>query len=92
MDRERVLFVRWGGSVAIDISEVSSANSATLDYFLVRKLTELGCTVDLCMTSKTTADLVNSNARDFYKDVNIVDVPYDTSMYNYVFVLQGTTN
>lgn len=92
MDRERVLFVRWGGSVAIDISEVSSANSATLDYFLVRKLTELGCTVDLCMTSKTTADLVNSNARNFYKDVNIVDVPYDTSIYNYVFVLQGTTN
>lgn len=90
--REKILFCRWGGSVAIDIDEVSSANSATLDFFLVRKLTELGYDVDLCMTSKFTHEAVKYNKFDFYKHVDSIDVPLSTDKYSYIFVLQGTTN
>lgn len=92
MSREKILFCRWGGSVAIDIDEVSSANSATLDFFLVKKLTELGYDVDLCMTSKFTHEAVKNNKFDFYKHVDSIEVPLSTDEYSYIFVLQGTTN
>lgn len=92
MQREKILFCRWGGSVAIDLDEVSSANSATLDFFLVRKLTELGYDIDLCMTSKYTAEAVKSNKHSFYQYVDAIEVPLDTSEYSYIFILQGTTN
>lgn len=90
--RKKILFCRWGGAVAIDLDEVSSANSATLDFFLVKRLTELGYDVDLCMTSKFTNDAVKSKKHDFYKYVDVIDAPLSTDEYSYIFILQGTTN